>query len=128
LFHDTGTVKNQSTACCKDRLGSLREIPRKRLHGGIVAHQQAVEADLCPDNLRNDLAGGRGRIVWIDRRIDDMARHRHRQVVQGSERYEVVFAKISERSIILRQFVMAVDKCSPVAGYVLHHRQKTSSL
>src|SRR5690606_17000614 len=85
FLHVTVAVKNQIATSRKDCLGSLREIPRKRLHRRVVAHQKAFKADLAPDDLRYDLTGGRGGIVRVDRRIDDMAGHRHRQVVEGCE-------------------------------------------
>src|SRR5690606_807380 len=41
LVHFAVAVKDDIDARCKDGRGLCREIPRKRLHGGIVADQQA---------------------------------------------------------------------------------------
>ena len=56
LLHHAVAVKDQIAARRKDCRRLCREIPRKRLHRGVVAHQQAVEADLAADDLLDHLA------------------------------------------------------------------------
>ena len=116
-------MKDDIAACRKDRGRLVREIPRKCLHRGVVADQQPVEADLAAHDLAHHLGRGRRWRGRIDRGVDDMRRHRHRQVGERLERREIVAAQLLERRVDLRQLVMRIGEGAAVAGNVLHHRQ-----
>ena len=108
------------------RDGALRaraKIAGQRLHREIVGHQQAVETDMAADNLADHGLRQRARRIRVDRRVNDMRAHRHRQVGVGLERREVYGFEFGASRVDHWQFEMAVGARPAMAGYVFHHRR-----
>ena len=69
----------------------LRERARQRLHREVVAHHEAVIADMAADRSSRitawEVVAG---LLGIERRVDDVRRHRERHVGKMPERHEIL--------------------------------------
>jgi hypothetical protein len=116
-------VQGDVAAGSKRAAGAIGEAAGQRLHGQIVADEQASEADLAADDPLDDRARGGRRLVGIDRRVDHMRADAHRHVAEQPERPEVGAAQLFKRGVHARQRMVAVDGGAAMARHVLDHRQ-----
>ena len=77
-----------------------------------------VEPDLSAHDFRNHDRRRRRRTPGIDRRVEEMRAHRHRQVPQRRKWREIVF-EIAARSVDDRQLVMAIHARPAMPRHVL---------
>ena len=91
------------------------------LHRDVVGHHKVVEANILTDDP-HDLSGqGRGGI--IQRVIDQMRGHPHRQIPQAAEGRKIDRLQINPAGIDTGQIVVAVERGAAMTGHMFHHRQ-----
>ena len=106
----------------EERAGAALEGAAERLHRQIVADEEAFEADGAADDRIDDDRRGRRRALRINCGVDEMGRHRHRQVAKRDKRCKIAFERTAG-SLDNRQFEVAVDPRAAMAGDVLDHRR-----
>ena len=79
-------------------------------------------ADLAAHDFLNHDRRRRRRTTRINRRVEEMRAHRHRQVFERGKRREIVL-EVAARSVDDGQFVMAVDARPAMPGHVLDDRR-----
>ena len=104
------------------RGGALIERTFQRLHRQVVAHDEAIEADLAAHDFGDHHRRHRRGAAWINRGVEKMRAHRHRQVAQRRKRGEVAL-ELPARGVDDRQLVMAVHARPAMPGHVLDDRR-----
>src|SRR5271170_476573 len=122
--HSSGLVefaiamKNDIKPGVYDRRGALFVWALERLHRHVVAQDEAVEPDLAAHDLRDHDRRRRRRMTLVNRRIEDVRAHRHRQVIQRRKGRKIAFEGIT-RGVDNGQLVMAVGARPAMPRHVL---------
>ena len=110
-----------STPAANSPSAFSRNEPGSAFIDRVVGKQQPVEADRAADDVADDCRRDRRGMVGIERGVDDMRRHRRRQVAIGDEGREVGRLQRGAGRVDHGEREMAVGAGAAVAGEMLHH-------
>ena len=115
-------MQNHIAARFERATATLGQCPRERLHRDVIGHDEARKAYLLTYDLHHCPRDRRRPVV--NRLIDKMRRHPHRQIVERPKRRKIPL-EIIPRNCHARQIKMAIGPRPPMAGDMFEHRVNT---